>query len=389
MRIRRFLIALLLIGLPLNSNGLAQEPHEKDIIATDAHEGHAGSQGKGNRYSLKTSKPVALLNSTLHFQIFAKQGMGSSGDIYASLDDGKSWVRISTWTPISLRAGIRNRNWQRLSLSPFVTRMKVRETDRLSIEFRWKGGKDGLGIRNVIWAKRGAGSTKNSSLGDSAICLLSLDEVTKAASGMSITKDSTENEIDGEVYGALSIDGAVGRALQFDGVDDFVHLPGLRDHVTADLEAIAVSLWLKPTDKFGMTFDVGFYGTSVTMWSGPGAVFVVSKKVGGVSLKFKEPTGRDWHHVVAVWDGKSQTVYIDGKEAAKAQTTRTGLLTEKTIGNGAGRLGSQSKAPDRKARFFKGCLDEVAVFGRALTEEEVKVLFEMRDKSQSVTTLAK
>lgn len=387
MSLRKTLSFLWLFGLVCQSAGFAQEPKEEDVIASDSHEGHAGVEGKGNRYSLKTRKPIALLNSTLHFQIFSKQGRGCSGDIYASLDEGKSWVRISAWNPIMLRAGIRNRNWQKLSLSPFVTRMKVRETDRLSIEFRWKGGKDALGIRQVIWAKRGAGTSRPPSLGESAICLLSLDEVSRSADGKSTTKDATKNEIDGEVYGAGSVDGAVGRALQFDGVDDFVLLPELHGHVTRDLEAISVSLWLKPADRNGMTFDVGFYGSSVTLWSGPGAVFVISKDAGGVNLKYKEPSGRDWHHIVAVWDGRSQTIYIDGKLAAKAQTTRAGTLGKKSIGHGAGRLGSQSKSPDRKDRFFRGALDEVAVFDRALSQSEVKSLFEMREKSRSVTTL--
>ncbi|MBC8289600.1 MAG: LamG domain-containing protein [Planctomycetes bacterium] len=272
-----------------------------------------------------------------------------------------------------------------------MTRMKVRETDRLSIEFRWKGGKDALGIRTVIWAKRGAGSARRLSLRESAICVLALDKISRptSAGGAPVTRDATKNGIHGEIHGAASIDGAVGRGLQFDGVDDFVLLPKLHKHVTQDLEAISVSLWLKPSDKNGMTFDVGFYGSSVTMWSGPDAVFVISKKAGGTSLKFKEPTDGKWHHIVAVWDGKSQIVYLDGRLAAETKTTQAGTLGKKTIGFGPGRLGSQSKSADRKSRFFRGALDEVAVFGTALSEEAVKTLFQLRDKSRSVVTLVK
>ena len=393
---RHFRLLLILAvsvgGLSIGQSGRAMEPREEDIIDSDKHEGHAGEEGKGNRYLLKSRTPVGLLGATLHYQIFAKQGMGSSGDIFASLDKSKSWVRIAAWSPTALRVGQRRKNWHSLSLSPFVTRMKVKETDSLSIEFRWKDGKDALGIRNVAWAKRGAGRKRSpETLGDAAICVLPLDEIETegvGAGAILTTKDATKNEIDGRILGAVSVEGVVGRGFRFDGNDAIV-MGKLWDHVTRDLDAVSVSLWIKPSEKSGMAFDVGFYGDSITVWSGPGASFVISKNAGGTTLKFSEPKIGEWYHLVTVWDGQAQSVHVDGKLISKTPTPKPGTLNRTSIGHRPGRLGSQAKEASRGGRYFRGELDEFAIFAKALDEDEVQLLFGLPETKESVASLVK
>lgn len=63
-----------------------------------------------------------------------------------------------------------------------------------------------------------------------------------------------------------------------------------------------------------------------------------------------------WHHVVAVVDQTSFRIYLDGKEG--------------TVPSGAVRPGA-SGVPLTFGHFFTGTLDEVAVYDRALTKEQV------------------
>lgn len=69
----------------------------------------------------------------------------------------------------------------------------------------------------------------------------------------------------------------------------------------------------------------------------------------------------NWHHLVTTYDGSTLKIYVDGvlKKSAPAtgnlKTTTANLI-----------LGNQSSV-----NFFRGNIDEVAVFNRALTQEEV------------------
>lgn len=78
-----------------------------------------------------------------------------------------------------------------------------------------------------------------------------------------------------------------------------------------------------------------------------------------------------WHHIAGVSDGQQVKLYVDGQligaypSAAPINEVADELLT----------IGCEY-ANGPRASFFNGTVDEVAIFNRALSDEEVKELME-------------
>ena len=174
--------------------------------------------------------------------------------------------------------------------------------------------------------------------------------------------------------------GRAGAALQFSG-QDTVLLPTLRTYLARQLKQLSISVWVAPTDikGFRFIFDVGKYGwTCISLFCRDGrpTFYLADRYGGGACISDKlEPTGQ-WHHVVAVWNGTEQRIYVDAK--VKARTPTQGLtLNPTTVSAEPARLGAQAKSDAGEQRHFIGVMDEVAVFARALSEEEIQTLYQM------------
>jgi hypothetical protein len=73
-----------------------------------------------------------------------------------------------------------------------------------------------------------------------------------------------------------------------------------------------------------------------------------------------------WHHVVAVWDGKTNRLYVNGAEAPYDDgTTATGWGTGHEVGRGWTQPGY----------YWNGMIADLRVYGRALTAAEVAAGF--------------
>lgn len=68
-----------------------------------------------------------------------------------------------------------------------------------------------------------------------------------------------------------------------------------------------------------------------------------------------------WTHVVATYDGATLQVYLDGALSARAPSSLS-------IENGTGDFVIGAAGDD----YFPGSLDEVTVYGTALTPEKVR-----------------
>ena len=80
-----------------------------------------------------------------------------------------------------------------------------------------------------------------------------------------------------------------------------------------------------------------------------------------------------WHHLVVVADAAHQTTacYVDGEQAY------TGDLSSEFVATfGPAAIGNWWSLNKRYERGFRGCMDELAIFARALKEQEVKEMYE-------------
>ncbi len=160
-------------------------------------------------------------------------------------------------------------------------------------------------------------------------------------------------------------------ALRFDGDDDFVELGTM--NLPANNRPQSVSFWFEIaampaaeqicvslTDGMdgGSRLKLGFRGNRVAAW-----------KRGGDDLASGPPVTAGWHHFAYTFDGTTHTLYIDGMQAG------TSMMPGDTGPAASARLG----AGHNNAENFAGQIDEVRVYGRALTAAEVTALREGRE----------
>jgi hypothetical protein len=78
----------------------------------------------------------------------------------------------------------------------------------------------------------------------------------------------------------------------------------------------------------------------------------------------------EWHHLVATWDGATMRLYLDGV-ADSATLANSTAMSPNTNNLTFGKADDSTVA----SGYYKGALDEVAIWSRALHLEEVKQLY--------------
>lgn len=224
-------------------------------------------------------------------------------------------------------------------------------------------------------------TTVHADIADGLIAYWPLDE----GSG-TITADVSGSGSEGAVHGGPNwVDGKFGSALEFDGSDDYVDCgnPSILDFGTSDF---TISAWVNSTDVGGETvvakggdnsggirWRFRVYGTTpqivlddnATKRDPPGSIDV---------------TDGDWHHMLALRRGTSVRVYVDGVEDPVTTGHSESTLPADYDLSGT----SQHNAyigcltlhdTGEIAKFFAGVIDDVAIWNRALTPEEISFLW--------------
>ena len=206
-------------------------------------------------------------------------------------------------------------------------------------------------------------------------------------------------ENDGKIVGAPEIvDGQVGEALAFDGTDDYVNLTNLGDF-GGQVGASTFEAWVKTSFKKDWTtlFKVLDQGCNMA-WAidvnrSAKAGFPFAEDIVHYYLRQKSPAGCNaiaveiafplsddkWHHIVfGVVDAEKSEVgiYMDGEPQevivgdAKKLDTFIPFVEPVYIGaaNNRGKV----------ERFFPGVIDEVRIYDRPLTADEVTRNFESK-----------
>ena len=185
--------------------------------------------------------------------------------------------------------------------------------------------------------------------------------------------DYSGNNNDGTIYGAVLTNGKSGGALNFDGVDDYVEInPDNSLDITTD-KSISVEFWFKLPDS-----------------SEPGNIIVKDREL-AIGMKngkiwFRDNKGHGltatiafannvWYHFVGVRDKNANKVriYINGtllKEGMEGTWNPTPTTRIMTVGHGS------YPNKDGAKSFFKGSIDEIRIYNRALTPAEIQQNFE-------------
>ncbi|MHC4706080.1 MAG: LamG domain-containing protein [Planctomycetota bacterium] len=179
------------------------------------------------------------------------------------------------------------------------------------------------------------------------------------------------------INGPVWTSGQVNGALGFDGVDDYVDVGDMDSLDFGADDNFSISAWIKckkdkstvvaKRDHDGSRWQEG-YELRIHQSR---LYFVIEDMTGAATQVFGATTVTDdkWHHVVAVRDTVLDKVfiYVDGSRDAApvTDTTSAALSTDESF-----RIGRTYTA-----QYFDGIIDDVRIYGRALSAEEIRALY--------------
>jgi len=201
--------------------------------------------------------------------------------------------------------------------------------------------------------------------------------------------DSSGHEINGTLVGDARIvdDPVRGKVLELDGDGDWVDCG---NNLLFDMaEEMTLSSWIKVTGYIqwrtvvakGTSWKLQGWSDRLKLLCGvsvPGDIGVYSGVIGRKVIN----DGR-WHHVAGVCNGRTATLYIDGRRDVSAATS--GAIPANSLKVWIGWDSHRSECT------WNGRIDEVRIYSYALTPEQVRDIFEGKEppgdmsKSSSVT----
>ncbi len=164
--------------------------------------------------------------------------------------------------------------------------------------------------------------------------------------------------------------GWIGGALSFDGVDDYVNVPAVNSFSAN--APMTISAWFKPaTINTGgsvkcivcipnQTYDaagIGYLNNNLSF-----AIGTETYDTGGVNGG--SIVANKWYFITGTFNGTVQKLYLNGAYVNQSlSATLNAFSSLKIGGNGGG------------TRYFKGSLDDVRVYNRALSQDEITQLY--------------
>ncbi len=203
-----------------------------------------------------------------------------------------------------------------------------------------------------------------------------------------VVKDSTGNENQGRVHNTKWLNTDYGSALEFNGKDSYVEIPHPQN-LQPERE-VTVMGWFYYAEKGGARSHYGARLIWPNDWSyllnsgHAGSVhFIVYGKGGQTSVKFTENLLNvpGWNHIAGTSARRGTKLYLNGKPVTNlpygVSKIRYGTNKDKFKIF----MGVKHRGPAGDGTPFKGRMDEIKTYSRALSDEEVKTEFDKGKKA--------
>ena len=196
---------------------------------------------------------------------------------------------------------------------------------------------------------------------------------------------SAVSDLWGENNGVLDGDpqivaGKFGEALEFDG-DDSVEIAGTESLNFNEKNELAVTVWVKAaSDEPVIGVVAGCCGSVVAQRDVSGWALRFDGRNPDAEMEFIAHTATawvgdagfgvprfapdEWHHLAAVISGDALQLYLDGE-----------FMLEEPFEGAISSTGSETEIGRATDGGFVGTIDEVAIYGRALSEADVQANF--------------
>ena len=189
-------------------------------------------------------------------------------------------------------------------------------------------------------------------------------------------------ENDGTMQGGpKTAEGKINEAIELDGADDFVSIDAPKS-IPKGNDTYAIEAWFFA--------DVASGAKGIMGWGSWGA----GNQVNALRLKdhgfrhywwgndldwaTNSITG-EWHHVIAQFDGKTRSLWFDGKM----------ITSDQPAGHNAQIADVNIGVTNNRGEFFDGKIDELRLYSRGLSEDEVRKNFEAKSNTMAIDSAGK
>jgi len=175
----------------------------------------------------------------------------------------------------------------------------------------------------------------------------------------------------GTIYGASWVDGKIGKALNFDGIDDKVVIS---DAPSLNLtDAITLAAWVKADPVQGpaariidkSVYPTAGYNLQIQVIGVPGLELRTNSwrgLYGATSI-----IDNEWHHIVGTYDRVQFRLFVDGVEDVTPLADTNPIVTSN--------VDLQLSQYSGGGYPVKALIDEVRIYKRALTAQEILRLY--------------
>jgi|GEM_PF-1111256 len=193
------------------------------------------------------------------------------------------------------------------------------------------------------------------------------------------SQDTSGHNLHGTVLGATLTTDRFGNpesAYQFDGIDDYIEVA--HNGLLSLTESLTISLWLKqpeanPARGYRLVDKITASGVDGYLFDTyDGSTGRKLRFIGGNQAAYSNTpySLNEWHHVaVVVSKGGVSTFYLDGHPDGSGNVSSSIPINSLTLNIGTSH-GSNSE-------FFKGVLDDIRIYNRALSEAEIKQVYQL------------
>jgi hypothetical protein len=261
-------------------------------------------------------------------------------------------------------------------------------------------GIDELSIWNKVLTQSDVQSLYNSGNGMALVGnesnLLSLFHFNESSYTTPVTTDSSGHGNNGTIAGGVTtVSGPLNTAYHFNGTDSYVDFEG-QPAVLDSNHNWTVSMWIKPENNNNQqAFFFGYNDQNYT--GGTFQIDFVQNHNGSDPLAVSFGTGKawqsfddmsvdlpdtNWHLFTAVYNNQVKTLYLDGVQvASKSDPNANGSPSS----NVRFTLGAFYPYGGGQQTFYKGGIDETAIWSRALSPSEVSTLYATQSSGIAVT----